>query len=152
MRLGKDGFFGLTYCTNIHPAQGWQAVFRSLEQHAPALKARLSPDAPFGIGLRLSGSESRELLQGGELARFRAWLDEHGLYVFTLNGFPYGAFHGTPVKADVHAPDWRDEERVAYSLRLVEILQALLPEGMDGSMKIEEMIKKEFRSKKEEKA
>ena len=100
MRLGQDGFFGLTYSTNIHPAQGCPAVFRSLEQHAPALKARLSPDAPFGIGLRLSGADSVELLQQDRLARFRTWLDENDLYVFTLNGFPYGAFHGTPVKAD----------------------------------------------------
>jgi sugar phosphate isomerase/epimerase len=134
MRLGDDGFFGLTYCTNIHPAQGWSAVFSSLERYAPALKARLSPDAPFGIGLRLSGAESVELLEGSRLQDFASWLRAQGLYVFSLNGFPYGAFHGTPVKADVHAPDWRNEERVQYTLRLVRILEALLPEGLDGSI------------------
>lgn len=134
MRLGDDGFFGLTYCTNIHPAQGWPAVLASLETYAPAVKARLSPEAPFGIGLRLSGIESRELLEGDALERFADWLDRSGLYVFSINGFPYGAFHGTPVKADVHAPDWRDEERVAYSLRLAHILKRLLPDGMDGSI------------------
>jgi sugar phosphate isomerase/epimerase len=124
----------LTYCTNIHPANGWEAVQESLRAHAPALKARLSPDAPFGIGLRLSGAESRELLEGDRLARFRAWLDAEGLYVFTINGFPHGAFHGAPVKADVHAPDWRSDERVAYTLRLAEILAALLPEGLAGTI------------------
>ncbi len=133
MRLG-DGFLGLTYCTNIHPAQGWPQVLASLQRYAPALKARLSPEAPFGIGLRLSGSESSELLAGDNLPRFHEWLGEQDLYVFTINGFPYGAFHGTPVKEDVHAPDWRDDERVAYTLRLVEILKTLLPEGMDGSI------------------
>jgi len=134
MRLGDDGFFGLTYCTNIHPAHGWPAVFASLERHAPPLKARLSPEAPFGIGLRLSGIESRALLEGSNLDRFADWLRQQGLYVFTLNGFPYGAFHGTAVKADVHAPDWRDEERVAYTIRLATILKKLLPERMDGSI------------------
>jgi sugar phosphate isomerase/epimerase len=134
MRLGDDGFFGLTYCTNIHPASGWQDVFASLERYAPALKARLSPGAPFGIGLRLSGVESSELLEGDRLARFADWLRERDLYVVTLNGFPEGAFHGTPVKADEHAPDWRDVERVAYRLRLVRILAALLPDGLDGSI------------------
>jgi sugar phosphate isomerase/epimerase len=124
----------LTYCTNIHPAVGWEAVFDSLRAHAPALKARLLPDAPFGIGLRLSGEESRELLAGDRLAEFRAWLDGEGLYVFTINGFPHGTFHGEPVKADVHAPDWRSEERVAYTLRLAEILAALLPDGVDGTI------------------
>ena len=62
----------LTYCTNIHPAVGWEAVLDSLRAHAPALKARLSPDAPFGIGLRLSGDESRELLADGRLDEFSA--------------------------------------------------------------------------------
>ena len=42
----------LTYCTNIHPADGWDAVFANLQRYAPALKRRFSPDAPFGIGLR----------------------------------------------------------------------------------------------------
>jgi xylose isomerase-like TIM barrel protein len=124
----------LTYCTNIHPAVGWEAVLESLRAHAPALKARLSPDAPFGIGLRLSGAESAELLDGSRLADFREWLDAEGLYVFTVNGFPHGTFHGEPVKADVHAPDWRTHERVAYTLRLAEILTALLPDGVDGTI------------------
>jgi hypothetical protein len=124
----------LTYCTNIHPAVGWAAVQESLRAHAPALKARLSPDAAFGIGLRLSGAESRELLEGDRLARFRDWLDGEGLYVFTINGFPHGTFHGQPVKAEVHAPDWRSQERVAYTLRLAEILAALLPDGVDGTI------------------
>jgi sugar phosphate isomerase/epimerase len=134
MRLGDEGFFGLTYCTNIHPAVGWSQVLESLERHAPALKARLAPDTPFGIGLRLSGAESVELLEDGRLEEFASWLDAHGLYVFSLNGFPYGTFHGTPVKADVHAPDWRDDERVAYTLRLVHILARLLPADLDGSI------------------
>ena len=129
----SDGLH-LTYCTNIHPAIGWDAVQESLRAHAPALRARLSPDAPFGIGLRLSGAESEELLEGDRLARFREWLDGEGLYVFTINGFPHGAFHGQPVKADVHAPDWGTEERVAYTLRLTEILGALLPDGVDGTI------------------
>ena len=54
--------------------------------------------------------------------------------MFTINGFPHGTFHGQPVKADVHAPDWRIEERVAYTLRLAEILGALLPDGVDGTI------------------
>jgi sugar phosphate isomerase/epimerase len=132
MEVGDD--LHLTYCTNIHPAVGWAAVLESLHAHAPALKARLSPDAPFGIGLRLSGAESAELLDGTRLADFRAWLAVEGLYVFTVNGFPHGTFHGQPVKADVHAPDWRSEERVAYTLRLAEILSALLPDGVDGTI------------------
>ena len=132
MQVGDD--LHLTYCTNIHPAVGWEAVQDSLRAHGPALKARLSPDGPFGIGLRLSGAESAELLEGDRLARFRAWLDAEGLYVFTINGFPHGTFHGQRVKTDVHAPDWRSQERVDYTLRLAEILDALLPDGQHGTI------------------
>ena len=132
MRVRDD--LHLTYCTNIHPANGWAAVAESLRAHAPALKARISPDAPFGLGLRISGVESIQLLEGDELARLREWLDAEKLYVFTINGFPHGAFHGQRVKADVHAPDWRSPERVAYTLRLAEILARLLPEGQMGTI------------------
>ena len=51
-----------------------------------------------------------------------------------MNGFPYGPFHGQAVKANVHAPDWRDEERLRYTLRLIQILEHLLPEGMTGGI------------------
>ena len=134
MRLPISGDFHLTYCTNIHPADGWEAVQDSVARCAPALKARLSPDAPFGIGLRLSARDAAELLQGERLADFRAFLLDEGLYVALINGFPYGPFHGTPVKASVYAPDWRDEARVAYTRDLVRILCELVPEGTDGGV------------------
>ncbi|HXW06764.1 MAG TPA: metabolite traffic protein EboE [Vicinamibacterales bacterium] len=134
MRLPPDDHFHLTYCTNIHPASGWDAVFSTLARYAPALKARLLPDKPFGIGLRLSAREARELLAGGRLQTFREFLDGQGLYVALINGFPHGAFHGTVVKADVYAPDWRDEARVRYTLDLIEILRHLLPAGVDGGV------------------
>ncbi len=124
----------LTYCTNIHPARGFSEVWESLKQHALPLKASLSPDAPFGIGLRLSGDESLELLEGDTLAEFKCWLIEHGLYVFTMNGFPHGPFHGEAVKTQVHAPDWRTDERVNYTLRLAQSLAELLPEGVTGGI------------------
>ena len=51
-----------------------------------------------------------------------------------INGFPYGPFHDEPVKTNVYAPDWRTDARVAYTLDLVTILEALLPEGIDGGI------------------
>src|SRR5690348_1029390 len=126
MRLSPDGPLQLTYCTNIHAADGWPAVEANVRRYAPALKARLAPDRPFGIGLRLSARDAAEL-QAGPLAAFAALLDREGLYVAILNGFPYGSFHRTAVKADVYAPDWRDERRVRYTLDLVDILARLLP-------------------------
>src|SRR5262249_50979853 len=91
---------------------------------------------PFGVGLRLSGQAAEELMRGDALAKLRAWLDESGLYVFTINGFPYGPFHGLRVKEGVYLPDWLDDERLAYTDRLAEILSSLLPDipGLRGSI------------------
>ena len=134
MRVESSGFFHLTYCTNIHAAEGWDAVNRNLQRFAPALKERLSPSAPFGIGLRLSARDARELLEGSRLDEFRAFLDARQMYVALINGFPHGSFHRTAVKADVYAPDWQDDERVRYTLDLVTILARLLPDDVDGGV------------------
>lgn len=124
----------LTYCTNIHAADGWQAVEANVHRFAPALKRRFAPADPFGLGLRLSARDARELLEGPRLGAFKAFLDAEGLYVAIINGFPFGSFHGSVVKADVYAPDWRDPARLAYTLDLVRILGALLPPDVDGGV------------------
>ncbi|WP_243438468.1 metabolite traffic protein EboE [Fundidesulfovibrio soli] len=120
----------VTYCTNIHPGESWAQTLASLENHTLAVKAALSPDEPFPVGLRVSGQASLEL-DIREAERFRHWLALSGLYVRTLNGFPYGRFHHVPVKAGVYLPDWRDPERLAYTKRLADLLGWWLPD--DGS-------------------
>jgi hypothetical protein len=134
MKIISNGGFHLTYCTNIHPGESWEEVFANLKLYLPVLKTRLSPNHPFGIGLRLADLATQELLQKDNLMQFRTWLDRQSLYVFTLNGFPYGGFHRQVVKDQVYAPDWSKPERVDYTLRLAKILAALLPEGMDGGI------------------
>ena len=134
MRTGPNDAFHLTYCTNIHPGEDWMTVAANLKQYLPPLKAQVAPNRPFGVGLRLSDQAARTLLEGDRLARFRTWLDDEDLYVFTLNGFPYGSFHGEAVKDRVYAPDWRTRERVDYTIRLARILARLVPEGMAGSI------------------
>lgn len=124
----------LTFCTNIYAGETWEAHFAVLKASFPKLKAQLSPASPMGIGLRLSNLASTELLENNHLAVFKQWLQDEGGYVFTMNGFPYGGFHNTRVKDQVHAPDWTTEDRVAYTLRLANILSQLLPEDMDGGI------------------
>jgi sugar phosphate isomerase/epimerase len=126
--------FHLTYCTNIHPGETWEVVWHNLRTYLPALKQKLSPERPFGIGLRLADIASRELLLDNQLAQFKQWLDQQNLYVFTLNGFPYGSFHHQTIKDKVYAPDWSSDDRLAYTHRLVTILSELLPDGMTGSI------------------
>jgi hypothetical protein len=124
----------LTYCTSVHPGESLAEVHELLARHVTAVKARVSPQAPFGVGLRLSARAAHELEQPQALAELQALLAREQLYVFTLNGFPYGPFHGRPVKERVYLPDWRAPERLDYSVRLAELLAALLPPDAIGSV------------------
>ncbi|MEN5054179.1 MULTISPECIES: metabolite traffic protein EboE [Sphingobacterium] len=124
----------LTYCTNIHPGKNWNDDFTALKDNFSFIKESVSPGQPLGIGLRLSNVSSLELSEQGNIAEFKHWLKENNAYVFTMNGFPYGEFHRTVVKEDVHTPDWTTEARKDYTIRLFTILQSLLPEGMVGGI------------------
>src|SRR5690606_21373881 len=124
----------LTYCTNIHPGESWKDTFDNLQYHIPKIKKELSPDQPLGIGLRLSNEASLDLIKTDKLREFKAWLTDNQAYTFTFNGFPYGGFHRQVVKDKVHHPDWTTEERRDYTCRLFDILEELLPEGMDGGI------------------
>ena len=124
--------YQVTYCTNIHPGQNWESTFRSLKEYVPDIKEKVAPDAPFGLGLRLSNTASEELDQENNLSLFKEWLTEKDVYVFTMNGFPYGNFHDERVKENVHAPDWTTKERLSYTKRLFRQLARLIPDGMSG--------------------
>jgi hypothetical protein len=134
MQLALPGRPHLTYCTNIHGGERWDEIAAILNTHVLAVKARVSPQAPMGVGLRLSGIAAERLADGHALAELKDFLRSAGLYVFTINAFPYGPFHGTRVKEHVYEPDWRDEERLRFSNRVADILVELLPAGMDGSI------------------
>jgi len=124
----------ISYCTNIHSGELWADHFEQLRQHVPAVKAQVSPDRPFGIGLRLSARAAKDLQHPAAMRDFKDWLAENDLYVFTMNGFPFGDFHLESVKDKVHAPDWTAPERRDYTKSLFGILAALLPEGEEGGV------------------
>ena len=124
----------LTYCSNIHPGESWAEVRTNLGRYVPAVRDAVAPRSAFGIGLRLSAHAAAGLAAEAAFEEFIDFLSRERLYVFTLNGFPYGAFHGTRVKEDVYLPDWRDAERLRYTDALADLLARLLPEGMEGSV------------------
>ena len=124
----------LAYCTNIHRGGDWAETLRSLDEHTLRVRDRVSDGKPYAIGLRLGNVASRQLAQADELQRFREWLDENNCYVFTVNGFPYGDFHGKRIKEQVYQPDWTTPERVEYTKRLFDILAELAPADAGGSV------------------
>ena len=97
----------LAYCTNIHPAESWEETFEVLKTHTLVVRDKVTTsDDPYAIGLRLSARAAKELLASDKLTEFKAWLEQENCYIFTINGFPYGDFHGTRVKEKVYQPDW----------------------------------------------
>jgi hypothetical protein len=124
----------LTYCTNVHRGENWQETFHGLDQYTLAVRERIGGGKPFGIGLRLSNQAARELSDPAALHAFRTWLDSNDCYIFTINGFPFGRFHGGRVKEQVFQPDWSQPERLDYTNLLFDLLVQLAPEGLEASV------------------
>ena len=134
MKLAGD-LGHLTYSTLVHPADTWEQLWDSVNRYLPAVKARVSPDAPFGVCLRLSPDSANTLTrEREELDRLKAFLADNDMYVFTANAFPYGAFKGERVKEQVYEPDWRTDERAAYTMRVADVLAALAPPDIQPSI------------------
>lgn len=123
------------YCTNVHAGATLAQARANLERHALAVRQRVAPGRDVGVGLWLSASAARELRgTPGMLAEWRDWLASSGLVPFTFNGFPHGDFHGEVVRHRVYHPTWWRPERLHYTLDLIDVIDALLPEGMPGSI------------------
>ena len=59
MRLKHN--IDLGYCTNIHRGETWEETFDGLQRYTDEVRRRVSPDQPYGIGLRLGYDACREL-------------------------------------------------------------------------------------------
>lgn len=132
MRLKHNSH--LAYCTNVHPGNDWTQTFLSLKNDVLAVRRNVCPSDEYAIGLRLSATAAQELSEPQTLLNFRDWLEKENCYVFTINGFPYGNFHGQRVKELAYQPDWTTDERVTYTKLLFDLLVALVPAGVSGSV------------------
>jgi sugar phosphate isomerase/epimerase len=144
----------LSYCTNIHPAETWQETWDALKTHAMQVRDNVQKatgkNEAFALGMRLSAIAAEELLEGSHLDEFKQWLEEENAYVYTINGFPYGAFHGTRVKEKVYQPDWTTNERLSYTLNLFNIIAELAPRNCGGSVSTLPGSFKEFEADEEQ--
>jgi hypothetical protein len=134
----------LAYCTNVHRGQSWEETLASLQTYTLAVRQRVCPRRPFAIGLRLGNRAVTELAQKRTLSVFKKWLNKNNCYIFSVNGFPYGRFHGHFVKEKVYLPDWASPARLAYTKRLFDLLTELVPPGIEGSVSTLPGLFKEF--------
>ncbi len=154
MRLKNGQHLG--YCTNVHPYDDVEGMIAALRSHAVPLAARLglgrargpgdgadlgssaepgsgsALDGALGVGLWFPQTVASEV--EADPSRLVEALAELGLYVFTVNAFPSGSFHGPRVKDEVFKPSWSDPERLSYTLSAARALAACLPEGVDGTL------------------
>lgn len=124
----------LTYCSNIHPGETWDEVLNNVKEHIPLVRQAMKSNETFGIGLRLSAAAVATLSKPAAVEQFKSVLEQHDSYVFTINAFPYGPFHGTRVKEDVYLPDWKDPERLRYTNQVADVFAEFLPAGQTGSV------------------
>lgn len=132
MKLNHDAH--LAYCTNIHRGRNWRQTLESLQKYTLAVRRQVCPRGPFAIGLRLGSRVATELAVRKTLLEFKRWLEKNNCYIFSVNGFPFGRFHGASVKENVYRPDWTSPERLAYTNLLFDLVAELVPDGMEGSV------------------
>ena len=134
MNLG-GGLGHLSYSTLVHPGDTWDQLWSSLTTYLPRVKQRVSPDAPFGVSLRLAARAADALAADpAERERLRGFLADNDLYVYTANAFVYGEFKDTLVKEAVYEPDWRTPERARYTMMVADLLADIAPPDVDPSI------------------
>ncbi|MDA7807016.1 metabolite traffic protein EboE [Aquiluna sp.] len=113
----------LTYSTLVHAGDNWDQMRASVEEFVPQVKKRLGVEGKFGVSLRISGDSQKTLSDSAEArSDLKKFLDTEGLYVFTINAFPYGPFKGQRVMERVYEPDWTTNQRVEYTKAIADIL------------------------------
>ena len=126
--------FHLTYCSNIHAGESLREVLDNIKQHIPMVRQALKFEDKFGLGLRLSAQAAKDLANAEAQQELQQILHDQRCYIFTINGFPYGPFHGTRVKEEVYLPDWKDEERLRYTNQLADLFAIFLDNNQIGSI------------------
>ncbi len=128
----------LSYCLNVYPAPDTEQIHANVFEKAVRVRTGLEQNgvnaSPFGIGLWIPEYLIDEFSRQDKLSLFRTRLEAEGLYVFTINGFPFGTFHGTKVKKEVYRPDWSVPARFTYTVKLADLLAQLIPEHISGSI------------------
>ncbi|NRA65342.1 MAG: metabolite traffic protein EboE [Pseudobacteriovorax sp.] len=118
--------FQIGYCTNVHASSDWNQCFHQLQHHLPEVKRYVSPYESMGFGLWLSDIASLTLWESRrQQDQLVSWLEQHHLNVMTLNGFPYGSFHGKAIKENVYTPNWKSADRFDYTKRLIDLVLKL---------------------------
>lgn len=130
-----NGMGHLTYSTLVHAGDTWDDIWASARKFLPQVKKNVSPNAEFGVSLRISHATSEVLVASPEKrAELRKFLDDSGMYLYTVNAFPYGPFKNQIIKEQVYEPDWASERRLQYTMNVATILADIAPGHVNPSI------------------
>ena len=126
----------LCYSLNVFPEKDWIREDSVIRNKVLELRREVtgSDSADFAVGLWFDAATACGFRKKKNLDKLKKWLSGNNLHVFTFNAFPYGDFHGSPVKKEVYLPDWTDNKRLEYTCMIADILTELLPPGITGSI------------------
>lgn len=131
----KNGLGHLSYSTLVHLGDTWPEMSASVREFLPQVKKRISPNAPFAVSLRISASSAKHLTENPQERKdLVEFLEKEGLYVYTVNAFPYGPFKGEIVMEKVYEPDWTTDARVDYTNSVADILAEISPKNVNPSI------------------
>jgi sugar phosphate isomerase/epimerase len=119
----------LFYCSNVHPGDNLREVEDNVRRFIAPVRVRRGQEQ-LQAGLWLSNAAADELIASASiLASFSALLNDQGIVLTSLNGFPYAGFHEKVVKEKVYFPHWGQRARLDYTLKLARLLAELMPES-----------------------
>lgn len=115
----------------------WATTFALLQRHTAALRRALTTAEPLGLSLALGWRTAGQLADPATLKTFQTWLDKQGYYVCSLDGWSCGAcLHPpSPNQPEEHT-DWTHPDQLRYTKLLLDLLAALLPEGVPGTVQV----------------
>lgn len=103
------------------------------ERSAP-IKERFARNATLGIVAGLTAADALVLRSGDSAARLRDELAAAGLAITGIDGRSCETPDAVRSKIDAFAPDWRDPERLSYTVLLAWLLAEFLPAGSEGAI------------------
>ena len=115
------------YCCNVHPGVTPDELVHSLRNYCSAVRKKRGI-ASMQVGLWICEPALKAYRDKKNLTRLKQCLQDEGLYVVSLNGFPQGDFHQPVVKQKVYQPTWADKSRLNYTLGLAQLLADCMPE------------------------
>lgn len=122
---GPERAIRLGYCLNVHAAEDLAGVREGLRAIARPLADRLSPHAPFGVGMYAPAAAIEELASPAALDALARELAALRLVPFTWNAFPFARFHDAGLKQRVFEPGWHERARQEYTLGVARAAAAL---------------------------